>query len=319
MPPVPRDERLGDQSDESFRTYRPRIKHISDECTSVFDQPDDYSHSLSYRQRVRAGTPLNVLDVCPVSSMSDALTQLTVIDACLEPTDGLSAFNRMYLTFAHAISDAVVSDQALLSPFVADLELAFVNHYLAALRRASSGEPVPKCWALLWRHRAASDRVPVQFALAGMNAHINHDLVLALLETFDKRRITPHDTQVQDEFTRFNALIGWLEPVARRDFHAALEAVLARPVDPVDGCVGLWSIAMAREFAWRDAAALWAVRLHEPLRARLLVQLDEAVTLASRCLLVPSGRHRHAGVAEGCVEQMPSLSMVPPARRRHSS
>ena len=33
----------------------------------------------------------------------------------------------------------------------------------------------------------------IQFALAGMNAHINHDLALALLTTDAQRNVVPDD------------------------------------------------------------------------------------------------------------------------------
>ena len=42
---------------------------------------------------------------------------------------------------------------------------------------------MPRAWAPLFEARAKPRIAPIQFALAGMNAHINHDLCLALVAT----------------------------------------------------------------------------------------------------------------------------------------
>jgi len=42
---------------------------------------------------------------------------------------------------------------------------------------------VPRAWAPLFEARAKPRIAPIQFALAGMNAHISHDLCLALVAT----------------------------------------------------------------------------------------------------------------------------------------
>jgi hypothetical protein len=42
---------------------------------------------------------------------------------------------------------------------------------------------VPLAWRPLVERRAVAGIEPVQFALAGMNAHINHDLPVAMVST----------------------------------------------------------------------------------------------------------------------------------------
>ena len=57
------------------------------------------------------------------------------------------------------------------------LDVVFANYYLSAVGHAEAGADVPRCWDVLWRNRSDSDCAPIQFAVVGMNAHINHDLV----------------------------------------------------------------------------------------------------------------------------------------------
>jgi hypothetical protein len=144
---------------------------------------------------------------------------------------------------------------------------------------------------VLWERRSAADLAPLQFAFAGMNAHINHDLVLALVETLDEFGASPHDPVMHADFTRVNDLLAGLNGTIRRSFETGillrLEERWGKAEDRVDG----WSIAAARAVAWRDAQVLWSVRNHARMRAEYERALDQAVALAGRCLLAPFGRH----------------------------
>jgi hypothetical protein len=62
-------------------------------------------------------------------------------------------------------------------------DAAFANLYFAAAGTASNPAAVPLAWRPLAARRAVAGIEPVQFALSGMNAHINHDLPLAVVST----------------------------------------------------------------------------------------------------------------------------------------
>jgi hypothetical protein len=72
------------------------------------------------------------------------------------------------------------------------LDIVFAGFYFSAIAGAlGPSANTASSWDALFeaRNRAGVDRI--QFALAGMNAHINHDLALALLRTDDDRHLTP--------------------------------------------------------------------------------------------------------------------------------
>ena len=219
----------------------------------------------------------------------------------------MSPFNSMYLGVISAIWEATSTGYFTNSAFLDRLDVSFVNRYFDAYIRAATGVALPRCWDVLWRLRSSEHHVPLQFALAGMNAHINHDLVLALVETFDALDADPDDPALVADFTRVNDLLGALEPDLRRSY---LSGVLLRLDDRLGSSedrLDRWSIAAARQAAWRDAHTLWRLRRHPALRTRYEVALDHAVALAGQCLLVPLARRaRHE--SSTCCHQAPVLA-----------
>jgi hypothetical protein len=56
----------------------------------------------------------------------------------------------------------------------------------------------------------------------------------------------------------------------------------------VDDVVAMWDVGRARDAAWTNGQALWALRDEAPLASQFLLALDRMVGLASRGLLMPS-------------------------------
>ena len=110
---------------------------------------------------------------------------MTAISAALPPTDGLACFNRMYLIVTERVRTEVDSTFYGDPAFMAALDVTFFNLYLGAVtgfkRGAADGRRV------LERAAGRAGRpplfAPLQFALAGMNADINHDLPMAVVAT----------------------------------------------------------------------------------------------------------------------------------------
>ena len=73
-------------------------------------------------------------------------------------------------------------------------------------------------------------------------------------------------------------LSGWLRK---------LDHLLHR-VDRIDDIVAMWDVGRARDAAWVNAEALWALRDQPELSARYLDVLDRTVGLTARGLLVPA-------------------------------
>jgi hypothetical protein len=68
---------------------------------------------------------------------------------------------------------------------------------------------------------------------------------------------------------------------------AVLDGILHR-FNRIDDVVAMWDVRRARDAAWTNAEALWALRGDEGLRAEFLRVLERMVGLAGRGLLLPA-------------------------------
>jgi Family of unknown function (DUF5995) len=235
-----------------------------------------------------------ILEGTPVGRVSEVITRLRAIVDALPPGDGVRAFSSLYLAVTEAIEETAQPGGFEDVRFVRWLDVVFANLYFAALRNAllRSG-PVPKAWAPLLLGRSQRGVVPLQFALAGMNAHINRDLPLALVETCRDREISLGRRSPQHrDFRQINSLLAQVEArvkaelvtEALRDFDVAL--------GELDDVIALWKVERARDAAWSNAETLWALRDAPRLRQQFLWTLDRMVGFAGRGLLRPLGSVR---------------------------
>ena len=144
---------------------------------------------------------------------------------------------------------------------------------------------VPMAWRPLVDLRGAAGIEPIQFALAGMNAHINHDLPVAVVSTCTELGTAPDDGSHLADFQKVDALLDAAEESIRRSFESAPELALDRHLQAVDNLVACWSINLARDLAWHNAAVLWELRGETIAHGLFLDGLAAATGMASRLLL----------------------------------
>src|SRR5690348_4328557 len=110
--------------------------------------------------------------------MPEVIERLQAIDASLPTADGVAWFTKLYLRVTEAVATHVATAAAFKHPaFLTRLDVVFANLFFDAVQ-ADARDPatVPKAWAPLFEARSANGIAPIQFAFAGMNAHINRDL-----------------------------------------------------------------------------------------------------------------------------------------------
>ena len=112
----------------------------------------------------------------PALTMDDAIERMAAIDAALPPSDGVAHFNRMYRKVTEEVRGAHDQQSFERAEFLERLDVVFANLYFDAVDCSVQGREIPAAWAPLFHHRDRGHTYPIQFALAGMNAHINHDL-----------------------------------------------------------------------------------------------------------------------------------------------
>jgi hypothetical protein len=211
------------------------------------------------------------------------ISRMRALDSALPARDGLAVFNRVYLAVTEAVDRRIDSGRFPDARAAITLDVRFAERYLAAVEAAADERRPPACWRPLFQFRHHPGVRPLQFALAGINAHIGHDLALAVVDTCRTLGCEPAD--VEDEFDRVGDLLVSLEERIREDLMPGPDVL--QIADPLTHLLGAWSLERARDATWTAARALWALRRLPDVAEEFTDRLDAAVGLAGRMLLTP--------------------------------
>ncbi len=223
----------------------------------------------------------------PVTSVAGAIAQMEAIGAALPAADGLACFNRMYLDVTRQVNSQLSAGFFADPAFMTYLDVAFANLYLAAAEAAGTTAAAPPAWLPLIDQRATAGIEPVQFALAGMNAHINHDLPIAMVDTCAALGTAPDAGPHYADYQKVDQLLDAAEQSIRQSFETGAELAVDRHLSAVASLVASWTITSARDLAWTNCLLLWAVRDDPFVRQLVLDALATSTAMASRMLLVP--------------------------------
>jgi len=221
------------------------------------------------------------------SVIGPVIERLKAIGDRLPEDDGVARFNDLYLAMTREV-EAEVGRQGFEDPrFLSHLDLVFAGRYFAAVDAADGGDPIPGAWAPLFEARARPRIAPIQFALAGTDAHINYDLCVALVQTCTDLDVPPQDDSPQHrDYLKVNAILAKVEADVKKRFDTGLVGVADEALGRLDDVLAMWSIDRARDAAWTHAKVLWALRDSSALEADYLSTLARIVGLAARGLLV---------------------------------
>ncbi|MEU6510208.1 DUF5995 family protein [Streptomyces sp. NPDC046942] len=211
------------------------------------------------------------------------VARMRAIGAALPERDGVAVFNRVYLTVTEEVDRRLDGGEFADPRAATALDVRFAERYLAAVDASAADRRPPACWRPLFQLRRHPGVRPLQFALAGINAHIGHDLALAVVDACRALGCEPAD--LEDEFDRVGEILGSLEERIREDLMPGPD--LLQLADPLTHLLGSWSLERARDAAWAAARALWALRHCGEVAEEFTERLDAAVGLAGRMLLTP--------------------------------
>lgn len=220
-------------------------------------------------------------------SIDAVLERMDAIEGALPREDGVAVFNRMYREVTRLVDVAVDAGSFRAGDFLTRLDVHFANLFFEAYAADAAGRPVPRAWAPLFEHRARPRTHPVQFALAGMNAHISHDLPYAVVTTCREAGLVPEDdTPHHLDFTATNQVLEEASEDIRQWFCTGVVATLDDLGGRVDDALSMWGIHLARAAAWTVSQTLWALD-DDPRMLDLFGRGHRrAVELASRGILL---------------------------------
>jgi hypothetical protein len=220
----------------------------------------------------------------------DVVARLRLIDERLPRGDGFWWFNKLYLIATLHIDAAHRAGEFEDAGFLSHWDALFAQLYFVALRRASTApDDVPRAWKPLCEARSARAIAPLQFALAGMNAHINRDLPVSLFDACRERGLVPaRGTAVERDFLKVNEILQRAQDEAAATFSSPFFRWVDRVLGRTDDALRMWSIERARDAAWHNTEMLWALRDAPADWQRHLAILDGLVGYAGRGLLHPA-------------------------------
>lgn len=192
------------------------------------------------------------------ATIDDVLAMMQKIDSSLSDDDGLKWFNRLYMMVTKEVDLNPPEGGWKDSSWLLGLDVVFAGFYFRALAASLSGsDNAAQSWRALMdvRYQPGIDRI--QFALAGMNAHINHDLALALLEINRERNVIPTPGSPQHvDYEAVNELLNRVMPSALQMLATGLLGMAAQDTGKIGRLLAFWNICRARDLAWDFSGSL---------------------------------------------------------------
>jgi uncharacterized protein DUF5995 len=232
-------------------------------------------------------TLLAVASGSPAETYSDVMARLRAIEAELDESDGLIWFNRLYTAMTSNVIEGARRHRFDDPVFLERLDCHFANLYFGALAAHLSDPGAgPPCWEPLFQSRDRRGILPLQYALAGINAHINRDLPVALVETFaELDRAPDRDGREHADYLKINSILESTYLEAKPGLLTRAGRGLDVALGELDDVLAMFSVKRARDAAWVAGEVRWALRGSPVISRHHLEALDRLVGLASRGLL----------------------------------
>jgi hypothetical protein len=232
-------------------------------------------------------SPTDLDTTAVVDPIKGVEARMEAIAAPLGVADGVACFNELYLAVTRAVAREAGSEGYEDPAFISRLDVVFADLYFAAVDADAAGKKAPKAWAPLFEKRHTKGIAPLQFAIAGMNAHINHDLAVSLVDICDEWGIDLDDGTTQHrDYLVVNKTLERVEGEIKARYTTGVIGDVDKVAGPLDDVLANWSVARARDNAWTTARTIRALRDKPFIYKQFMDGLARNVAFAGRALLV---------------------------------
>jgi hypothetical protein len=225
-------------------------------------------------------------------SLDDAIQSLETLELLLRDRhDRRAIFVTAYLGITRAIKQGLESGLFYDQAWVTRYALCFANLYQKALLAYERGDQaaLPKAWRIAFDISKNAGALAIQDLVLGINAHINHDLALALIEvTIDPDRASRYADHCKVNDVLRAATDPLQDQIAQ--LYAPILTLLDQSCDRLDEEIACFSVEKAREAAWLAAVALANAR-DDLERAALRAGLNDRSAVLARLILAPTFAH----------------------------
>jgi len=190
-------------------------------------------------------------------TIAEVITRMQAIDNLLPDGDGLKWFNRLYLMVTDQVDQNPPGGAWQDPEWLVHLDVVFAGLYFRAIRDYLAGLSAPAAWVVLFESRFNPEIERIQFALAGMNAHINRDLAIALNQTnSDLNRAPELGGPEHVDYLAVNTLLDGVMPQAVAMLSAGPLGEVAEDSGKIGRLFSSFDIFAARNAAWDFACVL---------------------------------------------------------------
>nr|WP_296076116.1 DUF5995 family protein [uncultured Actinoplanes sp.] len=197
----------------------------------------------------------------------------------------VSAFNELYLKITRRVEGAL--REGVNSPdFLELLDVEFAKRYFAALNLWNNDdEDTPDVWEVLFKRASDVRMSRLMAAMLGVNAHINHDLSLALIATWNELG-APTDDLIHPDYLLVNEIFYQEIPPLRRGFSTRWQREIDTLVGPLDDWSQRILVRVTRAHAWDQARQLWLLREDQDDFEQARRTMDRAASLLAEWAIV---------------------------------
>lgn len=229
---------------------------------------------------------MNIVSEHPPTTIDGVAALMQTIDDLLPSGDGLKWFNLLYMRVTQEVDANPPPGGWEDSAWLTRLDVVFAQLYFTAILNWLNGSAsAPSSWKALFEARFRPNVERIQFALAGMNAHINHDLALALLQADAELSLAPGKISPQhDDFEHVNGLLEATLPAALQFLGTGIFGEVAQDSGKVGRLLAIWKVRAARDLAWDFADHLRS--LAGGAREMALTAQDRITGVVGRSLLL---------------------------------
>ncbi len=204
--------------------------------------------------------------------------------------DGVASFNYLYTQITTGILTRL-QDGGFKDPqFLSELDVQFAHRYLNALAEHQQNPATgPRAWRVLFDRRSDPHITRMQFAVAGVNAHVNFDLAFALVATWEPTGPSDPTGPQHDDYETVNQIFRdemaklrhyFEDPLLRKLDSSTLERVSNHFDDML--------VIVFRNAAWNAAEHLWRLEHKAATEFKLKTDaMDIMTALAGQAVLAP--------------------------------
>ncbi|OLT21732.1 hypothetical protein BJF78_34060 [Pseudonocardia sp. CNS-139] len=204
----------------------------------------------------------------PPASIPEVVERLAAIrdhaasTSLLGEDDGIAAFTRLYHVITAHIGEMADRGEFRSPEFLIRLDIEFAERYFDALRAyARDMSTCPRVWRVVFDNRSNPNIPAVNFAVAGVNAHINFDLSCAVVATW--HHVPPRGDTVLDTHYHDYRLVNEVFEAEMDPLREDLDSLLSHgPDGAIWDRTANWMadlvVRFTRDLAWDEARRVWA-------------------------------------------------------------